>query len=308
MDEVCGTAEIAARLGVHRTVAHKMVVQGAISGVRVGRAWVVPKVELERFAANYQSKRGWPKGKKRSPLTDVSSPSQVLQIPQRERSTSSQEMQSAQELKYWERQNTIGLSDRELARRAGLSPILVSYLKRGKRRLTPKVEESLARALEMNIRVGTDPPRYLSRRILIGLLFALATGVFFFRWIALDPFESDPRLRHSVSMAGMMFCLAGLGVLVHYISHKGQRKLDGPLLWGGGYRGVFKRSSETGWMRTAERRLEICGTCHGIFSIARHPDNELWYWAEPHANCVLFHVDMQLWSTGVRSAFHAEEK
>lgn len=60
MDEVCSTSYVAERLGINRQSAARLVRDGRIPAVRVGRTWVVRVADLEEFAKTYAPGAGRP--------------------------------------------------------------------------------------------------------------------------------------------------------------------------------------------------------------------------------------------------------
>lgn len=54
--------EVAGRLGIHVEYARKLMRQGRLRGVRVGRVWLMERGELESVAAGYEPHQKWGDG------------------------------------------------------------------------------------------------------------------------------------------------------------------------------------------------------------------------------------------------------
>ena len=71
------TREAAELLGITPLAASRLVRQGKIPGVKIGRIYVVPRTAVQEFARNYVPRRGRPRLKrkytKRSPIWETKS-------------------------------------------------------------------------------------------------------------------------------------------------------------------------------------------------------------------------------------------
>lgn len=65
MTQFYGTAEVAQRLGVHHFSVCRIIRQGRLRALKIGKSWVVREEDLEELAASYEARRG-PRRKKKA--------------------------------------------------------------------------------------------------------------------------------------------------------------------------------------------------------------------------------------------------
>lgn len=58
MAEFCSTAEVARLLRIHQVSAARVIREGQLPALKVGKTWVVSKEDLEALAENYNNRRG----------------------------------------------------------------------------------------------------------------------------------------------------------------------------------------------------------------------------------------------------------
>lgn len=54
----CSTAEVARVLGIHQVSAARVIREGQLPALKVGKTWVVRKEDLEVLAESYNNRRG----------------------------------------------------------------------------------------------------------------------------------------------------------------------------------------------------------------------------------------------------------
>ena len=52
------TAEVARRLGIHHFSVCRIIRDGSLRGVKIGKSWVVLANDLDGFAKTYEARRG----------------------------------------------------------------------------------------------------------------------------------------------------------------------------------------------------------------------------------------------------------